>query len=207
MFRTRTNELSRPGENAFSLRWSCLAGLRNILPSSSARSFAGGGTRPYATASATSVSTQHLSRLSSENTARISGGGTGAIEPTSSPSVGVAPSALVRVNQPEPCREFLVRLLIHGAMPRLCCRRIRAEEVVTFPVCGRPYGLRREATPAIRAHVFQNRLDTYPAKRTLETADHCLRGVGSQFPTAIFADWPEFEHWCIRFGGNSCRHG
>jgi len=94
-----------------------------------------------------------------------------------------------------------MRFSIHRPMSGHCCRGIRAQEVVPLPILRWPNWPRREAAPAIRADVFEDRVDACFAKRTLEAANQCLERVGFQFFIAVFAAWPELEHWRLLTGG------
>src|SRR5262245_53107083 len=83
---------------------------------------------------------------------------------------------------------------INGPMLNLGTGGILPEEVVAFPVRRRPDWSGNEATPAVRAHVLQNSIDTGGAKGAFVGTDACFDRVRRQRPVAVLAGRPELKH-------------
>jgi hypothetical protein len=72
-------------------------------------------------------------------------------------------------------------------------RRAFAEIVGTLPTHGRPDRPRREPSAAVRAHVPQDGVDTFPAERAFKGADHRVDARRRQIGIAVLAVRAEFE--------------
>src|SRR5215510_10909252 len=83
---------------------------------------------------------------------------------------------------------------INGPMLDLAAGGILPEAVVAFPVLRRPDWSGNEATPAVRAHVLQDRIDTGGAKGAFIGTDACFERVRRQRPVAVLTGRPEFKH-------------
>jgi hypothetical protein len=87
-----------------------------------------------------------------------------------------------------------MRSRINGPMLDLGTGRILPEEVVAFPVLRRPDWSGNEATPAVRAHVLQDSIDTGGAEGAFVGTDARFERVWRQRPVAVLAGRPEFKH-------------
>lgn len=68
-----------------------------------------------------------------------------------------------------------MRLRINRPVLDLGACGILAEEIVAFPVLGRPDWSRNKSTTAIWTDVTQNLVDTVGAERALVAADACFK--------------------------------
>ena len=74
------------------------------------------------------------------------------------------------------CKPFML-CKINGFMLHCGTGWLSLQVIVTFPIFRRPNRPRCKPTPAIRANIAQNRIDTVSAKRAFKTANPRIERV------------------------------
>jgi hypothetical protein len=102
---------------------------------------------------------------------------------------GVAGLSVFGSNRNDRLRKLAVRIDVDRLEDHFCTWRIIGDREPLAPCLGCPDRPRAKPSAAVWANILQNRFDALPAKRTFESANHCLDRVRRQAGIAMFTPW------------------